>query len=79
VSRFYASFADPAAFVNFHSIFLCHFALYDFSSECRRKRSYCCNSFFDMLATADSYPAQHQFRQKQGRVNGKGITGERQD
>jgi hypothetical protein len=35
--------------------------------------------FFDMLATADLYPAQHQFRQKQGRVNGKGITGERQD
>jgi hypothetical protein len=24
--------------------------------------------FFDMLATADLNPAQHQFRQKQGRV-----------
>jgi hypothetical protein len=35
--------------------------------------------FFDMLAAADEYPHNISYDKKQGRVNGKGITGERQD
>ena len=35
--------------------------------------------FFDMLTTGDEYPHNISYDKKQGRVNGKGITGERQD
>ncbi|MGK9175438.1 hypothetical protein KXR87_19830 [Yokenella regensburgei] len=35
--------------------------------------------FFDMLTAADDIPHNISYDKKQGRVNGKGITGERQN
>ncbi|KXA03421.1 hypothetical protein HMPREF0208_03481 [Citrobacter koseri] len=46
MSRFGCCPADLSKENLIPSIFLCHFTLNDISSEWRRKRSYCRNSFF---------------------------------